>query len=253
MRQKGTFYKYTTEQPNFAWAKALFMQDYYPSGAGAYTSWNIPANTALTYSWRANDLYDPDYTSGSATDTSIYWAQQFYQQFRQFCVYGSKIVVTGQMFNFGATNQTRNRVYLWPGEEPTSISEASIMLNPYAQYRELDPQYQSGNGGHFKIKAFAKTKKIMGRKVDEGFDPSGDGSAMGGLLGGTGTGASPTSLWYWNMRFCNGYPSGSGIPTPLTTSAAYYVNVRVKITYYVKLFNRVITSGTQSYGTTVPA
>jgi len=51
-------------------------------------------------------------------------------------------------------------------------TEASIQLNPRAVFRDLTSNYASGNGGHFKIKAFAKTKAIMGRKVEEGYDPS---------------------------------------------------------------------------------
>jgi len=41
LRQRGTFYKLTTDQPVFAWAKALFMQDYYPSATGSYAVFNI--------------------------------------------------------------------------------------------------------------------------------------------------------------------------------------------------------------------
>lgn len=252
MRQKGTFYKITTEQPTYAWAKALFLQDYYPSSTGGYTVFTVPNASSLQYSWRANDLYDPDYSSGSVNDSSIYWGSGFYQQFRQFCVYASKISIKGQMFNYSATNWAHNRVYLWPADEATTISESSILVNPFSQYRELDTQYNSGNGGHFKLKAFAKTKKIMGRKIDEGYDPSGDGSSMGGLLGGVGVGASPTSPWFWNIKFFNGY-AGASIPTPSTSSNVYQVVMRVKITYYVKLFNRVLTSGTQSFGVNVPA
>jgi len=69
----------------------------------------------------------------------------------------------------------------------------------------------------------------MGRKVEEGYDPSGDGSGMGGLLGGTGTGAGPTSPWYWNLRIYNGYGASSGVPTPSANTNSYTLWMRVKI------------------------
>lgn len=250
LRRKGTFYKYTTETPVFAWTKALFTQDYY-SGNSGYSVFTVAAGTSQLYVWRGNDVYDPDYTSSSVNDASIVWGAGFTQQFRQFCVYASKISVKGQFFNYSATNWTHNRVYLWPSDDLTTPTETSIGLNPRAQYRDLDPQYNSGNGGHFKFKSFAKTKHIMGRKVEEGYDPSGDGSGMGGLLGGVGVGAGPTSPWYWNIRFYNGY-AGSGVPTPTTSASSYNVYMRVRITYYVKLFNRVTTTGLQNFGTNVP-
>jgi len=54
------------------------MQDYYPSATGSYAVFNIAANTVLPYSWRGNDVYDPDYSSGSVSDASIFWDQDLH-------------------------------------------------------------------------------------------------------------------------------------------------------------------------------
>jgi len=173
--------------------------------------------------------------------------QDLHSKFKQFCVYGSKITIKGQLAAYGGTNACHNRLYLYPSDDVTGPTEASIQLNPRAVFRDLTSNYASGNGGHFKIKAFAKTKAIMGRKVEEGYDPSGDGSGMGGLLGGTGTGAGPTSPWYWNLRIYNGYGASSGVPTPSANTNSYTLWMRVKIVYYVKLFNRITTVTTLNH------
>jgi len=81
------------------------MQDYYPSATGSYAVFNIAANTVLPYSWRGNDVYDPDYSSGSVSDASIFWGSGFAQQFKQFCVYGSKITIKGQLAAYGGTKR----------------------------------------------------------------------------------------------------------------------------------------------------
>lgn len=245
-RSKGTFYKYTTARPQFAWAKALFVRDYYPSATAPYDSFTIANNTALQYQWAANSCYDPDYTSGAAGDQGIYWGTQFDDQFSKYCVYGSKITITGKLNKYDGTNLVSNRIYLWPSDDVGAVggTESSIMLNPGVKYKVLDTHYTQGNGGKFRITSFARTRDVMGRQVTP------EPAAMGGLMGGVGTGSSPADLWFWNLKVVNGYPGAAF--TPLQSSNAYYLVMRVRITFFVKLSGRWSTVTSDAYGTTVP-
>lgn len=221
--------------------KGLWVRDYIVDSANPL----VTAGTRHVQSWRANSIYDPDATSTSVSDSSVFWLADMTQMYYNYIVYGCKIKICGFVRNLGATNYNPCRVYLVASDQSTPpTDETAILLHPYHKTKIIDPLLSSTASGNnwFSFKMFKKSKDIFSRSLIQ------DTTNDAGFTGTVGTGTNPVNVWYYHLIIYNGYPTQGG-----GSANAQNAWFRVKLLYNTKYFDRKDAQGADYYGTNVPA
>lgn len=220
--------------------KGIWIRDY-PIAVGSN---NIAPTTRYVQTWRANSIYDPDASSSSVSDSSMFWSSNMNQQYFQYCVHSAKIKICGYVRNLAATNYNPCRVYLIASDQSTPpTDETGILLHPNHRTKIIDPLLSSTKGGNnwFTFKMHKRTKDIFSRKLLE------DVTQDSGLTGGSGTGSNPLNIWYYHLVIYNGYTNtyaGSG-----NDQFTWY---RTKLIFNTKFLDRKDVQSGDYYGTNVP-
>lgn len=162
-------------------------------------------STYAQYTFRGNSVYDPD-------ETGIGHQPMYYDQYaavyQRYKVTQSSCKIT--IANYNATAAVV--AVLLPSSEVVTITSYSIaMEQPYAKRTELIP-ISTRAGVKTTIKSVMSTRKILG--LTNAQLQSEDYSAL--------TGASPTSLWYWNLSFFNDNAVGVHFLVDLEYSVIFY-------------------------------
>lgn len=163
--------------------------------------------------FRGNSIFDPDVTSG--TNGQPTGADQWAAFYARYYVAGSKIKI--KAINKEASEVAQ--VMLWPSIQSTwDYATQSPTEYPYTKSTILAAA-GSNNTAH--MGHYMTTQKVYGRRGTE-YE-----SNFIGNLAATG-GTNPTNDWYWILASTN--PQGNN---------EIDMVVDVKLTYYVKMFNRI--------------
>lgn len=185
------------------------------------------AGTATVNYFRGNGPYDPDTETGGRFP--LYW-RNYAQLYNKYTCFGSKIKCTF-VNNTDATIGAQNIIYgiipfVVPGTLPTTVSV--LNMQPQCKYKFS----RINTSAIFpEIKYYMSTKNIFGiskKKVS-------DDDAFSGFVS-TGV---PADTWNWAI-----YVSQPELATGVVTSTI----VDVKITYYVRFFDRIEQNVTDTAG-----
>lgn len=212
--------------------KGLWVRDY-PIDTSATLMRISNTGGAKVFSWRANSIYDPDYTSAGINDSSVFWGSDINNQYYQYCVHGCKIKISGMIRQLAGTNYNPLRVYLVCSDQANPpANETAILLHPYHKTKIIDPYLTStaGANGWFTMTMKKRSKDIFSRKLIE------DVTNDGGLTGGAGTGTSPPNVWFYHLVLINNYPGFTGGAQGSVQD--YWLWMRVKMIFYTRLSDR---------------
>lgn len=237
-KTKGRIYGITDRQEEHAWAKLMWIRQY---GAGTTNSPDISANPGakVVQTFRANSIYDPDFTSGSINDSSAFWisASQLGNKYLRYCVHACKVTIQGYCRNNGATNLRPNRIYLIASNQSSPpTDETGMMIQPRYKMKYLDPSIYAYPKNRFKLTLYFKIKDLL--KRTSGLDEINDG----GLINTS----NPTYGVYIHVIFWCAYANNTADAAP------YYLTYTAKIKYFTHLFDRQQPSNAQYQGTNVP-
>lgn len=169
-----------------------------------------PAAATVTYAFRGNSLYDPEYSVGGQQPMGYDQWTALYNQYR---VHASSISI-----KFMSTSSTEaggfTKIVLFPSTTPASGSYSGNNEQPYS--RSIFLANNGINQGYLRGKML--TKKMLGIK-SVAYDED---------LAGV-TGSDPAKQWYWILY-------GSSI-NDLANIAGVYMDI--KVTYFTEFFGRV--------------
>lgn len=227
--------------------KGLWVRDY-PVDILVGTNSVSNNGSQKIFSFRGNSIYDPDFTSGSAADSSVYWGSEINDQYYQYCVHAAKIKICGYVRKLSGSNYNPIRVYLLASDQTSPpANESAILLHPFHKTKIVDPVLSSNAGanGWFSMTMKKRSKDIFSRKLIE------DVTNDGGYTGGTGTGSNPINNWFYHLVLYNNYPGYNGGAQGNVEN--YFVWFRVKIIYYTRLSDRKDVATGGYFGTNIPA
>lgn len=165
-------------------------------------------NGTATYSaiYRGNSIYDPNYSFGGH---EAYGRDQWSNFYQSYKVMGSSIKIK--------LYQQANAVckaWVMPDSLTTVSNTEYPWETPLVSYKTLDRK-DSTSGNRYTLKNYMSTKRMFNvtSLLDDDF--------------GSGISTNPSNEWYWYIRIQD---------VDLATNVQVYLDIR--ITYYVKLYNR---------------
>lgn len=174
-----------------------------------------PAYVPQSYYFAGNSLYDPDQIS-SLVGSQPMGYDQWSQFYKSYFVSSSKITV-----ELAALSAYVAKIVLLPSLDQTTMNSIVASEQPRA-HSCLITSVQ----GARRMKHFMSTKRIFGVN-----HLNNDDEEYVGKTGNFPTGSDPQKLWYWRIQCASFGTSGA--------SDNVRVPMRVRIKYYVKLFNRI--------------
>lgn len=167
---------------------------------------NVGNSYKYNYTFRGNDLYDPDHTGAGVQPYGFDQYVNATGPFGKFVVYCSKIKV---MF-YGTTDSTNMKVFVIPTKQTALTNTDPSDLYQTLHSKSLSTLNKHGFTGAGTIKSFMRTKVIL---------PD--------TLSTTNSGAynsSPATSWYWQIYFDS---------SAMTHTIAAVFDVEIK--YYAKV------------------
>lgn len=170
--------------------------------------------TSIPYAqqqYRANDIYDPDYTG---TGNFPLGYDQFLPLFSRYRVHSSKIVIKPEITS---TQEANNYVIgVYPSNEAQGVGSAILRDNLARSYNKYMTTVRTDNSSM--IKSYMKTSKLLGVskaavRLDDSFSAQ--------------MNAHPANPWFWTVYIGN-----------LTQSGNTGMNAVVEIKYYVEFYDR---------------
>lgn len=195
-------------------SKTLIRQ---PTGAADSTFIKLTYTQALSFSpaalgvgfyvMRGNSIWDPDFTS---TGGQPYFSDQWATIYQAYTVLGSSIRVQA----FADAGTTAYQLNVTPSTGSANYTNLDhITEQPYTRYTVTQVNQASRA-----VKNYMSTNKILGVRKSQVFDDPN----LSALLT-----ANPASSWFWHINVAS-----------LSGAASQTYVVRMKITYFVRLFNR---------------
>jgi hypothetical protein len=175
-----------------------------------YTTFLLMTGTPTsTWKFRGNSIHDPDFTGVGGQPLGHDQWNNFYEK---YMVKSSSIDV--QILNNATTAGPGNvLINLLPQDSNVTRNYQELSDSQYNKNRFVAP-VSAGQNGIF-MKHFISTKKIMGDNVlDDLYEAD--------------FGSNPSEQWYWTLQADN-----------FNQFSQHSLDVKVTITYYVKLFQRV--------------
>lgn len=163
-----------------------------------------PVNGIGSYIYRANSLYDPDFTSTGHQPMGF---DQLMEQYSHYTVIGSKILLTVT----GWTGEHTGAVHLSSKSTDTPSTRTEMMERPRTRYFIADGS-STGNHTRYTLKYKFSAKKFFGTKALVGED-----SYKGSASSSTG---NPTEVAYFHIN-----AAGFNASDPGT------LNINVRISY----------------------
>lgn len=170
--------------------------------------------TSLPYAqnqYRANDIYDPDYTG---TGNYPLGYEQFLPLFSRYRVHSSRITVKPEITSSQEANNFVIGVY--PSNEAQNVGSADLRENLARPYNKYITTVRTDNATM--IRSYMKTSTIVGVskaavRLDDSFSAAID--------------AHPNNPWFWTIYIGN-----------LTQTGNTGMNAIVEIKYYVEFYDR---------------
>lgn len=172
------------------------------------------AGTAISYQYRGNSLFDPDFTSTGGQPNGFDQWKAFYGKYR---VSGSAcrvISVVPGSTGMSGSDSTGVTCVLVP-----TISSTITGPQDFAELAYSKMKSSTYYSPVRELKSYMSTAKIMGvnKKSVENED---DNAAL--------ISANPVNVWFWTVMII-----------PINTAANYYWATSVKLTYYCEFFGRL--------------
>jgi hypothetical protein len=167
----------------------------------------VISGSASQYTFRANSLFDPDFTS---TGHQPFYYDQYISVYEKYRVYAAKICI--RVLNSASTPST---VVCIPASQiPTITSLNQAMESPRAVYTA---PLETNNLRHQDIQVSASTREILGLTPPQLYDA--DFAAT--------FSSNPVELWYYALYFA-----------PNTTGGSLNLVVQIRIEFQCEFFDR---------------
>lgn len=167
--------------------------------------WVSTGNTATTYTtlFRANSLFDPDYSFGGQQPMGFDEWSAFYSTYK---VIASKITIEA-VNNIGSTIPTCSMV-VYPSNSATTGTSTRMEATPGAKIRIVG----MGSGKHESVSLvhYATTDRVFAGAIR-------DTSTLCAA-----TGADPSKVWWWILQFCSSQ-SGQNVQLRYKANIQYTV------------------------------